>query len=72
MEEKKLFYNSNCNAITTHKNFLVMDERSLSKYSAAIVDEDIILKSIIPNQCVAPLAKLEKILEKGISGGKLA
>jgi hypothetical protein len=59
MEERQVFYDSDCNAITTHKNFLMMDERSLSKYGAAIVDEDIILKSIIPNQCVVPLAKLE-------------
>ena len=72
MEERQAFYDSDCNAITTHKNFLMMDERSLSKYGDAITDEDMILKSVIPNQCVAPLEKLKKELENNISNSKIA
>ena len=72
IDERKMFYDSDCNAITTHKNFILMDVVNLIKYNAAITDEDIILKSIIPNQCVVPLAKLEKVLENDISNGKIA
>ena len=72
MEDRQLFYDSNCHAITTHKNFILMDALNLSKYNAAIVDEDIILKSIIPNQCVVPLTKLKKILKDNVISNKIA
>ena len=66
------FQNSSCNAITTHKRLLNMTDRNLNKYDNIIVDEDIILKSIIPNQCIIPIAELEKVYRKTETGSPLA
>jgi len=64
LDERDSFYNSNCCAVTTHKNFLHLDGKHLSKYSSAVIDEDLILKALIPGQCEIPLSELEKILKK--------
>lgn len=50
--------------ITTHRKFLNMDKKTLQKYDVVIIDEDIILSSIIPNQCEIPVPVLKKILKK--------
>jgi hypothetical protein len=71
LNELDEFNESDCNAITTHKKFLYMDEKQLSKYSAAIVDEDPILKAIVPDQCIVPLHKLKRVLEKDSPGREL-
>ena len=41
-----------------------MDEERLKAFDAIIIDEDIIFKSIIPNQGEVPVARLEKLLAK--------
>ena len=72
LSELDKFNNSDSNAITTHKKFLYMDERQLKKYNAAIVDEDAILKAIIPDQCVISLFELERILKEEAPNNELA
>lgn len=52
------------NTITTHRKFLNMDKKTLDKYDAVIIDEDIILSSIIPNQCEIPLSVIKKMQKK--------
>lgn len=52
------------NTITTHRKFLNMDNKTLDKYDVVIIDEDIILSSIIPNQCEITLDMIKKIRNK--------
>lgn len=51
------------NVITTHRYLLNMDRRRLSKYDAIIIDEDIIYKSVIPNQEEIAVSELKDLLE---------
>lgn len=60
-EELKNFHGS---IITTHRYLLNMDEERLSEYDAVIIDEDIIFKSILPNQEEIPISKLKKLSKK--------
>lgn len=64
MKEREALRNFKGNVITTHRYLLNMDEKRLKEFDAIIIDEDIIFKSIIPNQGEVPVAKLEKLLEK--------
>ncbi|MBE6844323.1 MAG: hypothetical protein E7508_01230 [Ruminococcus sp.] len=48
--------------ITTHRKFLSMQKTYLDKYDEIIIDEDIILSSIAPNQCEIKISVLKKIL----------
>ena len=64
MKEREALRNFKGNVITTHRYLLNMDEKRLKEFDATIIDEDIIFKSIIPNQGEVPVAKLEKLLEK--------
>jgi len=50
--------------ITTHRMLINMDKKRLSEFDVIIVDEDIILKSIISNQVEITLSDLKKILKK--------
>lgn len=49
------------NVITTHRYLLSMDEKQMKEYDAIIIDEDIIFKSIISNQCEISISNLEKL-----------
>lgn len=64
MKEREALRNFKGSVITTHRYLLNMDEKRLKEFDATIIDEDIIFKSIIPNQGEVPVAKLEKLLEK--------
>jgi len=59
---KLKFYQGNL--ITTHRYLLNMSEKRLQEYDAIIIDEDIIFKSIIPNQEEITISGLEKLLEE--------
>lgn len=56
--------NYNGNIITTHRKFFSMRKSILDKYDEIIIDEDIILTSIAPNQCEIKLSLLNKILDE--------
>lgn len=47
--------------ITTHRKMLLLDEEKLKKFSTVIIDEDIIFRSIIPDQKAITIKELEKI-----------
>lgn len=66
LREQKEFENHSGHAITTHRKLLNMDKTALRKYDAVIIDEDIILSSIIPNQCEIPVPLLRRILKKAV------
>jgi len=63
LEEKEKFHKCDGNVITTHRKLLHMDEETLSKFDVIIIDEDIILKSIIPNQMDIPRSDLDSIIK---------
>lgn len=52
------------NMITTHRKFFSMRKSILAKYDEVIIDEDIILTSIAPNQCEIKLSLLNEILDE--------
>ena len=62
MEEREALKNWNGSVITTHRYLLNMDEKRLRDYDAIIIDEDIIFKSVLPNQGEITVSKLEKLL----------
>lgn len=64
LKKQKEFESYVGNTITTHRKFLNMDKKTLDKYDVVIIDEDIILSSIIPNQCEIPISVLKKVLKK--------
>ena len=66
------FDNSCGNAITTHKKILYMNEEQIMKYNNVIIDEDIIIKSMIPDHISISLAKMDKILDQIPTNSKLA
>jgi hypothetical protein len=60
--------------ITTHRRLLHMDNETLSKFDVIIIDEDIILKSIIPNQVQITLSdfkRLPKTMLKEVDAGRI-
>ena len=50
--------------ITTHRYLMSMNEKRLSEYDAVIVDEDIIFKSVISNQCEITVSALNRLSEE--------
>ncbi len=64
LDKLKEFEEYEGNTITTHRKLLNMDKKTLGKYDVVIIDEDIILSSIIPNQCEIPLSVIKKIKRK--------
>lgn len=64
IEEREALKNWNGSVITTHRYLFSMDEKRLREYDAVIIDEDIIFKSILPNQGEITLSRLEKLLKK--------
>lgn len=76
LDKQKKFEGHEGHTVTTHRKLLNMDRRALEKYDVVIIDEDIILSSIIPNQCEIPLSTIKKIekkaaKEKGPAYGQL-
>ena len=74
LKEKKKFETYGGHVITTHRKLLNMDEKTLKKYDVIIIDEDIILKSIIPNQIsitASDLRKLSKTMVKEFTRGTI-
>ena len=64
LKKLKKFETYEGNAITTHRRFLNMDKKMLNRYDVVIIDEDIILSSIAPNQCEISISKLKNILSE--------
>ena len=64
MEEREALKSWEGSVITTHRYLLNMDEKRLREYDAVIIDEDIIFKSVIPNQREITVSKLEKLLKE--------
>lgn len=64
LNELTKFYNSNCNAFTTHSRLMTMDYWSLKKYAAVVIDEDIVMNYMLVNQESMLVTELEKILEQ--------
>ncbi len=64
LDKQKEFEEYEGHTVTTHRKLLNMDKRTLEKYDVVIIDEDIILSSIIPNQCEISLSVLKKIRKK--------
>ena len=62
MGKRAALKNWNGSVITTHRYLLNMDEKRLRDYDAVIIDEDIIFKSVLPNQGEITVSKLEKLL----------
>lgn len=66
------FHTSKCHAFTTHSQLLTLDCWELKKYDAIIIDEDIILNCMMPNQVEIPISKLEILQDEIDSNSKLA
>ena len=66
LEELDEFKKYEGHAITTHKRFLTMD---VSKYDLVIIDEDIILGSIIQNKIDIRTSELEMLKKETTPGG---
>jgi hypothetical protein len=63
MQEKEKLKDCTGSVITTHRYLTNMDEKRLMEYDAVIIDEDIILKSVIPNQSGITVSDLKKLLK---------
>jgi len=61
LKQQKEFEEFDGHAITTHRKLLNMNMENLKKYNVVLIDEDIILSSIIPNQCEIPVSILKKV-----------
>ena len=61
MEERNVLRKFKGSVITTHRYLLNMDEERLKAFDAIIIDEDILFKSIIPNQGEITIAELKKL-----------
>lgn len=61
MEERNVLRKFKGSVITTHRYLLSMDEERLKAFDAIIIDEDILFKSIIPNQGEITIAELKKL-----------
>ena len=63
LKEREKLKNFSGSVITTHRYLLNMDEKRIKEFDAVIIDEDIILKSIVSNQGEITVSELEKLLE---------
>jgi hypothetical protein len=64
LQRLKEFESYTGNVITTHRRLLLFDEEILQKYAAIIIDEDIIFRSVIPDQKAISMKNLERIKRK--------
>lgn len=63
MKEREELKQSTQSIITTHRYLLTMEEHRLKNFDAIIIDEDIIFKSILTNQCGIPISQFKKMKE---------
>ena len=63
MEAREKLKTFDGSIITTHRYLLNMDIKRLRRYDAVIIDEDIILKSVISNQCNITISDLKALSE---------
>lgn len=61
LERLKRSRESNKHMVTTHKKLLYLDAESLSDFDVVIIDEDIVLKSFVPNHISVPISKLKEL-----------
>ena len=66
LKEREELRNFHGCVITTHKYLLTMDKKRLNEFDAIIVDEDILFKSVVSNQCEISLSDLRKLLKAPI------
>ena len=64
MKKRERLREYNGNIITTHRYLMNMSEKRLAEYDAVIIDEDIIFKSVIPNQCEIKKEELEELSDR--------
>ena len=64
MKEREASRDFHGSIITTHRYLLNMDKKRLEEYDAIIIDEDIIFKSIIPNQEEISVSDLKKLVKE--------
>lgn len=64
MKEREALKDYKGNVITTHRYLLTMDENRLKEFDTIIIDEDIIFKSVIPNQGEITVSELKKMMDK--------
>ena len=64
LEDREKLKTFSGSVITTHRYLLNMDKKRLEEYNAIIIDEDIIFKSIISNQCEIDVSVLETVLKE--------
>jgi hypothetical protein len=72
LRDIKSFYTSDCHAFTTHSRLLTLDYWFLMKYDAIIIDEDVLLNCMIPNQIEILITEFHKILDQIDTDYKLA
>ena len=68
----KTFHASMCHAFTTHARLLTFDSGTLGQYDAIIIDEDILMNCMIPNQVQIMIPEFQKILKQVDAGSDLA
>ncbi len=61
-EREKVQWNKG-SLVTTHRYLMNMDAKALNVYDIVVIDEDLIYKSYISNQCDVPLSKLKEELK---------
>jgi len=61
--DKEMFHKTDANVISTHRKLLHMDEEALGRFGVRIIDEDFILKTVIPNQVEITLTQLKQLLQ---------
>lgn len=74
LNEKNKFHKYKGHVIATHRKLLNMDGEALGKFDVRIIDEDFILKTVIPNQVSIPvkdLKKLIKLVDKDFLAGSI-
>jgi len=62
-EREKVQWNKG-SLVTTHRYLMNMDAKALNAYDIVVIDEDLIYKSYISNQCEIPLSKLQEELKR--------
>ncbi len=62
-EREKVQWNKG-SLVTTQRYLMNMDAKALNAYDIVVIDEDLIYKSYISNQCEVPLSKLQEELKR--------
>lgn len=62
-EQREKVKMSKGNLITTHRYLMTMDEKRREEFDYIIIDEDLLLKSVFPNQGEVTLSNLSKLLK---------